>query len=230
MQGHAVARGQLVQPQAAPPGGQHHLGEAVGVARVHRARHGDTDADQAPVAARPLRQAALAQLGDERARPRRVVADGVAAVLHGQHPPAQVGQHDRDVGRAHVHAEDGSGRRPGTRARPAAPAVGRPDAHLGDEPGRQQRAHGLGDGRARQPGAAGDLGPRDPPLLPDQAELRVDERAAARPGRARHPAPRRPASSRFRDPSRLHPAPRAPVATTGGSRRCPRRPSSCRRR
>ncbi len=175
----AVALAQVVEAALSLPFGKHDLGEREGMLGIHRARHGDADADQRARGVAAALQRRVAERVHEFARAGRIGAHRVMLVLPVEHLPAQVGHRDRHVGGADFDAEDAAGAvlevehdRPPSTERLARTAL----AH---EAGGEQRVHDFGHGGAGQIGTPRDFGARNRALLPDQAQDRVGQRPRA---------------------------------------------------
>ncbi|HEX8954554.1 MAG TPA: hypothetical protein VF945_22015, partial [Polyangia bacterium] len=155
---HAEARLQPLQTQDPAPGRHGHRGERVRGGAVHRARHRDADAEQAPPRDALAAQAVVDERAHQRQRAGGIALHRVRAVTRDPHLAAQVGHRHQHVRGAELDADD--------EERVVVKAEQRRPAAAARQPlaGRLHQARALeiaDDGRHRrraQPGAARQVG------------------------------------------------------------------------
>ena len=168
--GHVVGAGQMRLHVVAAPRRQDERRQAARRRRVHRARHGHADAEQAPPRDALGAQAVVDELAHQRQRAGGIALHRVRAVTGDAHLAAQVGQRHEHVRGAELDADDEEGVVVKAEQRRAPPAARQPLA------GRLHQARALevaDDGRHRrraEPSAPRQLGARHLALLPDEVE------------------------------------------------------------
>ncbi len=175
----AVRGLQPLEHAVAPPGGEHHLGEATGLARIDRARHGHAHAEKSFPGALVLRQTCVAELADERFGPCGVGAYRVVPMFPIEHLASKIREDHGYVRGAYVHAQHGVGIVPELEQDRPTPSPARAVTALGDETCGQERGNDLGDGGPRQARLPSDIRPRYLALLPDKLQRQVGQGPAS---------------------------------------------------
>jgi hypothetical protein len=175
---HPVAFEELLETRVTAPGGKDHSSEALRSSGIHRSRNGHPDTKQTLPGSLLGLEASVAELNYQSTGTNGIRAHGMVPVVPGKNFSSKIGKAYGNMGGTHVHAQDHMGIILESQDDRTPTPTARPVAHFRDQTGREELGDNLRNGGTGQTRSAGNFGPGNVTLAPDQLQDRVGQRAA----------------------------------------------------